>query len=526
MDKNEFEFEELKDKGSTLSVHTGDPIAIKEMQKSLNDWGYTDAFGRKLSEDGDFGINTFNSVIKFQQENGLVPDGIVGDKTWKAMSDRKKKEEGENYNNFQDTVEEEPALQNDAEFSDNVDSPLKHGAFATIDKAIETSPVRTGGNKLTETDFTKDEEDFESLKEKGSELSVHTGSPETIKVLQKELNSMGYTDALGRPLSEDGDFGINTFNSVIKFQQENGLAPDGIVGDKTWKAISDKRKLVKNYENQDNLSKNSYAGSSLGDVRNNGVFRTMDNAFNSQAFKDFYDGHEFYSTEHLAVEKNNTKDTSSINEINPQNEQKFEEDANWLEKFIQEAFRVEEEAEKTRQETVDILQKEAQRAFWKYGAENYLKEEKKYYVSAHMLEHSLQDNPTAMLCGNESDIAKLIKKDPVYLNALDKAIANSDGNTIDVDLEDIAFKDKDLYYSIHRATIHVKGYKNKDGKWIINGTLEDTYDFTEMQTFMDDEGGWSTQASLGTVANDAAAVSQFLGAINPYKIKVYFNTVR
>ncbi len=90
---NEFEFEELKDKGSTLSVHTGDPLAIKEMQKELNKWGYTDGRGKKLSEDGIFGINTFNSVIKYQEDNGLYPDGVVGDKTWKSMADRKKKDD-------------------------------------------------------------------------------------------------------------------------------------------------------------------------------------------------------------------------------------------------------------------------------------------------------------------------------------------------------------------------------------------------------------------------------------------------
>jgi len=47
-----------------------------------------------------------------------------------------------------------------------------------------------------------------------------------------------------------------------------------------------------------------------------------------------------------------------------------------------------------------------------------------------------------------------------------------------------------------------------------------------IQTFMDDNGGWSTQAGIGTVANDAAAVSQLLGAINPYEVTVEFYTTR
>ena len=35
--------------------------------------------------DGIFGKDTENAVIKFQQQNGLLPDGVVGIKTWSAL---------------------------------------------------------------------------------------------------------------------------------------------------------------------------------------------------------------------------------------------------------------------------------------------------------------------------------------------------------------------------------------------------------------------------------------------------------
>ena len=35
--------------------------------------------------DGDFGKNTYNAVVKFQRENGLVQDGIVGYNTWNCL---------------------------------------------------------------------------------------------------------------------------------------------------------------------------------------------------------------------------------------------------------------------------------------------------------------------------------------------------------------------------------------------------------------------------------------------------------
>ena len=86
--------------------------------------------------------------------------------------------------------------------------------------------------------------------------------------------------------------------------------------------------------------------------------------------------------------------------------------------------------------------------------------------------------------------------------------------------------DGDLYYSIHKSDICLTGYKRNDGKWIINAVLEDEYDFTKIQSFMDDSGGWSKQASKGTVANDLAVISQKTGAINPYHVTVNFWTMR
>lgn len=56
--------------------------------------------------------------------------------------------------------------------------------------------------------------------------------------------------------------------------------------------------------------------------------------------------------------------------------------------------------------------------------------------------------------------------------------------------------------------------------------MNDTYDFTVIQTLMGDDGEFSMQAGLGTIANDAAVISQSLGAINPYEVTVDFYTTR
>ena len=39
----------------------------------------------KIKVDGDFGPKTEEAVKKFQRENGLTPDGVVGSKTWNKM---------------------------------------------------------------------------------------------------------------------------------------------------------------------------------------------------------------------------------------------------------------------------------------------------------------------------------------------------------------------------------------------------------------------------------------------------------
>ena len=171
-------------------------------------------------------------------------------------------------------------------------------------------------------------------------------------------------------------------------------------------------------------------------------------------------------------------------------------------------------------------QKDAQRAFWKMGADLYLRKQKGFLTSAWMLEYACQDNPNAIWRGTDSRIANLINNDPAYLSALDAKIRLSTNGKIDGFLENVQFNTGDLYYSIHKSTVYVNGYRQSDGKWIIYARLTDTYDFTEVQTFMNDDKGWSTKVGLGTVANDIAVVSQRLGAIKPYDITVEFYTTR
>jgi peptidoglycan hydrolase-like protein with peptidoglycan-binding domain len=55
--------------------------AVKTLQQRLKTLGYYSS-----TIDGDFGSKTKAAVIKFQNYEGLVADGIVGAKTWRQLS--------------------------------------------------------------------------------------------------------------------------------------------------------------------------------------------------------------------------------------------------------------------------------------------------------------------------------------------------------------------------------------------------------------------------------------------------------
>jgi peptidoglycan hydrolase-like protein with peptidoglycan-binding domain len=62
------------------TLNQGDSgAAVTKLQQLLN------AKGINLRVDGVFGDETRAAVVKFQQQNGLVVDGIVGTQTWQAL---------------------------------------------------------------------------------------------------------------------------------------------------------------------------------------------------------------------------------------------------------------------------------------------------------------------------------------------------------------------------------------------------------------------------------------------------------
>ncbi|WP_161596253.1 peptidoglycan-binding domain-containing protein [Rhodanobacter glycinis] len=72
----------------------------------------------------------------------------------------------------------------------------------------------------------------------GSHSSLHQGSHgEKVTALQTDLAKLGFTDAHGRALHPDGDFGPSTKAAVEKFQHAHHMTADGIAGPKTLNAL-------------------------------------------------------------------------------------------------------------------------------------------------------------------------------------------------------------------------------------------------------------------------------------------------
>lgn len=59
--------------------------SIRQLQDTLNNFGYRDKDGRALREDGGFGDRTKEALQAYQQAHGLKADGIAGPQTLEAL---------------------------------------------------------------------------------------------------------------------------------------------------------------------------------------------------------------------------------------------------------------------------------------------------------------------------------------------------------------------------------------------------------------------------------------------------------
>ena len=152
---------------------------VKKAQQLLIAKGYSCG---AAGADGDFGAGTYNAVKKFQVDNGLEADGIVGANTWAAL-----------------LKTEQPKPETKPEQTEPEKKPEKPVAPTSSTCTVELPIVKQGNKGFTV-------------------IAVQT-------LLGKHNFNVNYID---------GDFGPDTLAKVKAFQKAKGLTADGIVGRDTW----------------------------------------------------------------------------------------------------------------------------------------------------------------------------------------------------------------------------------------------------------------------------------------------------
>jgi peptidoglycan hydrolase-like protein with peptidoglycan-binding domain len=172
---------------STLSTKTADKYLVSSWPSILRKGSKGSAvthlqtfltdMGYSLgSIDGDFGSKTYTAVVQFQKDSGLSADGVVGPNTKSKIKER------EGY----------------------IAAGTASGNSYNIDS-------------------------WSNLLYKGC-------SGQSVKDLQTLLLSLGYTE-VG---TVDGAFGSKTESAVKRFQKDNNLSADGVVGPKTKALLKNK----------------------------------------------------------------------------------------------------------------------------------------------------------------------------------------------------------------------------------------------------------------------------------------------
>ena len=173
---------------STLLKRGSQGEAVKNVQAALKRLGYFEG-----KTDGDFGEYTENAVKEFQRQNGLTPDGVVGQATLNKLSSSTAK-------------------------------TAKPTATPTPRKTPTPKPTKTPTPRPTKTPTPKP---THTPNVSNTYLS-HGTSGKNVTKMQNRLIDLGYL--YGKASGKVCDI---TEEAIISFQRRNGLYDDGVAGPDT-----------------------------------------------------------------------------------------------------------------------------------------------------------------------------------------------------------------------------------------------------------------------------------------------------
>jgi len=181
------------------------PPPLADVQRALQEAGFNPG-----SIDGHMGRRTRGALKAFQSAKGLKASGEVDRKTWQVLQEA----------NTTRTA--------------SLPSVAKHPKPAPAVSAREEEPVPSPELQAAVAIPAEDSAPATKEEMRAAIMEYRLRSPDRIKKVQLALREAGFDPGL-----IDGELGHRTDQALRAFQKAQGLEPDGIVGVKTWTALSE-----------------------------------------------------------------------------------------------------------------------------------------------------------------------------------------------------------------------------------------------------------------------------------------------
>jgi peptidoglycan hydrolase-like protein with peptidoglycan-binding domain len=230
---------------------------VRELQQRLQERGFD------VPATGNFGSQTRNAVIRFQQANRLTPDGIVGRGTRAELFNQVRPSVSQSFNTDPFTLP--PPDRN----LDNVpDSPT---LYAPNDPNL---PTLRADNTYSEDTYLGD--------------TYSENIDFDIRLVQEQLARAGFS-----PGRIDGVFGRNTAQALRQFQTSVGLYPSGTITSETLRALEDyvagrPNPQLSDYSNRNDRSRRSLQPGDRGSEVEDLQRRLGDQGFNPGRIDGIY----------------------------------------------------------------------------------------------------------------------------------------------------------------------------------------------------------------------------------------------
>lgn len=218
--------------------------------------------------DGIFGQNILKAVLNFQQNFGLIDDGIVGRSTWEkiyavyeTLSDKIVPEENipaypgrtfQQGSSGEEVLRIQRALNTISTQYPGIPMLVEDGFFGsattTAVRAFQRQFSLTVDGIVGELTWNKIFEISALIEEgelNGEDMPPYPGTllrvgsrGAAVQLMQERLNSISIYYPVIPQIAADGIFGNATRQAVVTFQQLMGISADGIIGQQTWELIN------------------------------------------------------------------------------------------------------------------------------------------------------------------------------------------------------------------------------------------------------------------------------------------------